>query len=51
MSRNFLIPYALSIPGLVMSTEVVPPVRIENSGMDLSCVALINFRLIKSGSH
>ena len=31
--------------------DVVPPSRTENSGMSLSRIALIFFRLAKSGSH
>ena len=51
MSRSFLIPYALSMPGLVTSIDVAPPSRTENSGMSVSRIALICFRLVKSGSH
>src|SRR5579863_4481260 len=47
MSRSFLIPYALSMPGLVTSMDVAPPRRIENSGMRVSRTALIFFRLAK----
>jgi len=50
-SRRFLMPYALSIPGLVTSIDVAPPMRTENSGRVLSRTALIAVRLVKSGSH
>ncbi len=33
------------MPGLVMSTDVEPPIRTENSGMNVSRIALIFFRL------
>ena len=39
------------MPGLVISMEVVPPRRTENSGMSLSRKTFICLRLEKSGSH
>src|ERR1700692_1633537 len=39
------------MPGLVMSIDVEPPIRTENSGIRVSRIALIFFRLLKSGSH
>jgi hypothetical protein len=41
MSRSFRIPYALSMPGLVMSMDVEPPRRTEKLGSEASNVAFI----------
>src|SRR3546814_14581068 len=46
-----LIPYDLSIPGFVMSIEVVPPKRTEKSGIKVSRISLIFSLLTKLGSH
>ena len=39
------------MPGLVTSMDVVPPRRTEHSGINLSRIDLIFFRLAKSESH
>ncbi len=39
------------MPGFVTSMDVAPPDRTENLGIEVSRIALILFRLAKSGSH